>query len=222
MTFQYMRPGFGLVTENDPNTENANLFLAQWHILKNNKGKLTDADRDWFIANMETKINSKGLYNRRSIETIPVRSVSQDEILGFLISSTLLQTPNAEKIWKHLITHFGTYNNTGRLKDSIPFNPANFYAWGQIVGSKLSYLFLPFYIANLLIAINKDPSNTSSKIMYWMEMTVMPKTLINIFLFNIFKKQMIKQYGGDYVSVMLHIYHNAEKPEFPIFKELLC
>lgn len=219
--FEYFKMGWGIVTENDPNTENCNLFLAQWHILKHAKGELTEADRDWFMANMTSKKNADGLYNRRSVETEPVRSVSQDEILGFLISSTLLRTPNAEKIWKHLITHFGTYNNTKRLRDSIPFNPANFYAWGQIVGSKLSCLFLPFYIANLLIAINKDPSNTSSKIMYWMELEVMPKTWINILLHSIYEKEMIKQYGGDYVSFLLHFYHGREdKVNFPIFKEL--
>ena len=222
MSFEYFKMGYGLVTENDPTTENANLFLAQWHILKEAKGELTDEDRDFFMQNMVLKINPEnGLYNRRSIEELPLRSVSQDEILGFLISSTLLRTPNAEKIWKHLITHFGTYNNTGRLKDSIPFNPANFYAWGQIVGSKLSCLFLPFYIANLLIAINKDPSNTSSKIMYWMEFEAMPKTFINNLLYSVYENKMIKQYGADYVSFLLHFYHGREdKVNFPIFKEL--
>ena len=221
MTFQYMRPGFGLVTENDPTTENANLFLAQWHILKHAKEGLTEADRDWFMANMTSKKNADGLYNRRSIEGVPVRSVSQDEILGFLVSSTLLSTPNADKIWKHLITHFGTYNNTGRLRDSLPFNPGNFYSWGQIVGSKLGYLALPLYIINLLIAIHKDPNNTSSKIMLWMEFATMPKTHINKILHSIYENEMIKQYGSDYVSFLLHFYHGAEnKQEFPIFKEL--
>lgn len=219
--FNYFVDGYGLVTERDKTSENCNLFLAQWHILRNNKGLLTDADRDWFMQNMILKKNAKGLYNRRSVEQEPVRSVSQDEILGFLISSKLLNTPNAEKIWKHLRGHFGTYNNTGRLTDCIPYNPANFYAWGQIVGSVLSNMFLPFYIANLLIAIHKDPSNTSSKIMYWMEMEVMPKTWINKTLFKIYNKQMIKQYGDDYLRRLLSLYHNAESLDFPIFQELI-
>lgn len=218
--FEYFKMGYGIVTENDPNTENCNLFLAQWHILKNAKGTLTDADRDWFMANMTSKKNKHGLYNRRNVETEPIRSVSQDEILGFLISSTILKTPNAPKIWNHLKSHFGTYNNTRRLRDYIPFNPANFYSWGQICGSLFSYFFLPMYLINLLIAINKEPSNTSSKIMYWMEFEIMPKTKTNVYLYNIYDKKMKKQYGNDYVSVLLHLYHNKEKPEFPIFKEL--
>jgi hypothetical protein len=216
--FEYFRKGFGLVTEHDPLTENCNLFLAVWHILK--KDSLTEADRTWFMESMTMKKNAKGLYNRRSEESEPVRSMSQDEILGFLISSNILVTPNGQKVWDHLITHFGTYNNTGRLSEYIPYNPANFYSWGQIMGSKLSYLFLPFYVANLLIAIHKDAQNTSSKIMDWMEFQVMPKTWINKILYKIYEKQMKKQYGENYISVMLHIYHNAESAEFPIFKEL--
>lgn len=216
--FEYFRKGFGLVTEHDPITENCNLFLAQWHILKGNT--LTEVDREWFMESMIMKKNSKGLYNRRSEETEPVRSMSQDEILGFLISSKLLNTPNGEKIWNHLKSHLGTYNNSGRLSEYVPYNPANFYSWGQIVGSKLSYLFLPLYICNLIIAMNKDASETSSKIMDAMEFMVMPKTWINKILFKMFEKQMIKQYGPNYFSIMLHIYHNAESAEFPIFKEL--
>lgn len=209
--------GFGLVTEHDPITENCNLFLAQWHILKDS---LSEDDRNWFIQNMSLKKNSKGLYNRRSIETKPVRSMSQDEILGFLISSKILSTDHGKEIWKHLVWHLGTYNNSGRLSEYVPYNPANFYSWGQIIGSKLSFAFLPFYVMNLLIAMNKDASETSSKIMDWMEFQVMPKTWINKILYKIFEKKMKKQYGEAYISVMLHIYHNAESENFPIFKEL--
>jgi hypothetical protein len=214
-----MRLGFGLVTENDPNTENCSLFLAQWHILKENNTGLTEEDRDWFIENMKLKKNKDGLYNRRSVETVPVRSVSQDEILGWMVSSTLLSTPNADKVWDHLKWHCLSYNNTGRWLDYLPFNFGNLYSWSMMVGSKIGYLALPIYIINLLIAIHKEPANTSSKIMYWMELEVMPKTYINLLLHAIYEKEMIKQYGGDYVSVLLHKYHNAEKPEFPIFKE---
>lgn len=219
--FEYFKMGFGLVTKRDPTTENCNLFLAQYHILKHLKSGLTDEDRDFFIANMETKINERGLYNRRNIEPAPTRSMSQDEILGFLISSTLLQTSHADKIWKHLVTHFGTYNNSGRLSEYVPYNPANFYIWGQIVGSKLSNIFLPFHVINLLIAINKAPIHTSSKIMYWMLYEAMPKTWINTILHSIYERQMIKQYGSDYVSFLLNFYHSTEsQQDFPIFKEL--
>lgn len=219
--FEYFKMGWGIVTENDPNTENCNLFLAQYHTLKHNKLGLSKEDRDFFIKNMSLKINQLGLYNRRSIEGEPVRSVSQDEILGWMISSDLLVTNHGVEVWDHLIRHWGSYNNTGRVLDYLPFNPGNGYSWGQIVGSKLSYLFLPIYIINLLIAVSKEPSNTSSKIMLWMELEVMPKTWINIFLYNIYKNKMIKQYGPEYIRILLHRYHNKESlTEFPIFKEL--
>ena len=221
MSFTYFRMGFGLVTENDASTENANLFLAQYHILKNNRVGLTNADRDWFTQNMKLKINSDGLYNRRSVESEPVRSVSHDEILGWMISSHLLGTTHGEDILSHLKWHLGSYNNTGRLFDYLPFNPGNFYSWGQICGSWLSYLFLPLFLINLLIAISKAPSDSGGKIMYWMTFSAMPKTWINDIMFSIYENKMIKQYGVEYVSVLLHIYHNVEKPEFPIFEELL-
>lgn len=220
MGFEYFRLGFGLVTEHDSSTENCNLFLAQHHLLKDANGNLSNEDVKWFEENMKLKINEKGLYNRRSEETTPVRSVSHDEILGWMISSLLLGTNHKDVIWKHLIRHFGAYNNTGRFSDSLPFNPGNFYTWGQICGSWFSLLFLPIFAVNLLLAINKEPKNTSSKIMYWMSFDAMPKTIINMMLFNIYDDKMKKQYGNEYVSYLLHFYHNAEKPEFPIFREL--
>lgn len=217
---EYFKMGYGLTTQADPITENCNLFLATYHILKHLKSGLSKEDRDFFIQNMELKVNQFGLYNRRSIEGNPVRSVSQDEILGWMISSDLLVTSHGADIWSHLIRHLGSYNNTGRWLDYLTFNPGNFYSWGQIVGSPLSYIFLPIYVINLLIAISKEPANTSSKIMLWMELETMPKTKINSILSSVFEHRMIAQYGADFVSVLLHKYHNRESEEFPIFKEL--
>lgn len=217
--FEYFKMGWGIVTENDPNTENCNLFLAQYHILKNKKSGLSKEDRNFFIKNMELKKNELGLYNRRSVEQQPVRSVSQDEILGFLISSELLATNHGAEIWDYVIKHCGSYNNTGRWLDYLPFNPGNGYSWGQLIGSKLSYLFLPIYTINMLIAISKESANTSSKIMLWMELETMPKTWINRMLHSIYEIRMIGQYGTDYDTAMLKAYHNKESKDFPIFKE---
>ena len=126
----YFKEGFGLVTENDPVTENCNLFYAEYLLLKRNHESLSEEDKVFFTKNMEMKINDRGLYNRRSIETTPIRSVSHDEITGWLVASRVLCTDHGKDIWRHLISHFGTYNNTGRLSEALPFNPANFYAWG--------------------------------------------------------------------------------------------
>lgn len=214
----YFREGFGLITENDPNTENCSLFYAEYLTLKE---EVTEEDKEFFVNNMKLKLNDRGLYNRRSIETVPIRSVSKDEILGFLVASKILNTDHKDIIWKHLITHFGSYNNTGRFTEALPFNPANFYAWGQLVDSKLSYLFLPFFIVNLIIAANKKKEDTSSKIMYWLIFKNIKETNINRLLKNYFEKKMKAMYSDNYVKDLMDIYFWMEdKINFPIFKEL--
>lgn len=211
----YFREGFGLITSNDPDTENCSLFYAEYLTLKQ---EVTEEDRQFFCNNMLLKLNERGLYNRRSIETIPVRSVSKDEILGFLVASKILNTNHGKVIWKHLITHFGAYNNTGRLLDYLPFNPGNYYPWGQIMGSFLSYLFLPMFIVNLFITCNKGPQNTSSKILNWLEFKNMPETFINKQLCKYFEKKMKAQYGEKYLDGLFNIYFNMEsRVEFPLF-----
>lgn len=220
--FEYFKKGFGLVTQNDPTTENCNLFYAEYLALKTKRLHVPeDSDLEKFNEDMSLKVNADGLYNRRSEEPIPVRSVSHDEITGWMVSSRILGTNHGKNIWKHLISHFGTYNNTGRFTESLPFNPSNYYAWGELTDSWLaSKLFFFMYLINMLIAIHKKPEITSSKIIYWLELSVMPKSMLNNILWSIFEKQMKKQYGEAYISAMLHIYHNAESENFPIFKEL--
>jgi hypothetical protein len=170
---------------------------------------------------MSLKLNERRLYNRRSIETIPVRSVSHDEITGFLVASKILNTEHGKVIWKHLMTHLGAYNNTGRIEDNLPFNPGNFYAWGQLVDSIISYIFLPLYIINMVIACNKEPQNTSSKIIYWLELKNMPASFINKQLFKYYERKMKAQYGENYLEGLFNIYFNTEsRTEFPIWKEL--
>lgn len=215
----YFKDGFGLVTTNDPNTENANLFYAQYLSLKE---RTNTEDLIFFRRNMRLKLNERGLYNRRSIEPNPVRSVSKDEILGWLVASKILDTEHGVNIWEHLLAHFGSYNNTGRILDYLPFNPGNYYAWGQIVGSKLSLLFLPFFVVNLIICCNQEPKNTSSKIMYWLEFKNMPDSFINKQLSKYYERKMKAQYGENYLLGLYNIYFNMEsRSEFPLFKELL-
>jgi hypothetical protein len=73
----------------------------------------------------------------------------------------------------------------------------------------------------MMISINKDPKNTSSKIIYWLELSVMPKSFLNDMLWNIFEKKMKKQYGEKYLHSLFEIYFSMEdRDNFPIFKEL--
>lgn len=220
---EYFKRGFGLVTKNDPTTENCNLFYAEFLALKAKRlHVLEDSDLENFVLDMTLKLNKKGLYDRRSEEASPIRSVSHDEITGWMVSSRILGTNHGKNIWKHLITHLGSYNNTGRLTEALPFNPANYYAWGELADSWIiSKAFFPMYLTNMMISINKDPQETSSKIIYWLELSVMPKTTLNNMLWNIFEKEMKKQYGEKYLHALFEIYFSMEdKDNFPIFKEL--
>lgn len=214
---EYFKLGFGLVTYRDQTTENCNLHYAQYLALKGANVQ----DLEFFNKNMELKINDRGLYNRRSIEPLPTRSVSKDEILGFMTASSTLGTDHKDKIWKHLLTNFGAYNNTGRFSDSLPFNPGNFYNWGQLVNSKLSYLFLPIFIINMIITCNKNKQETSSKIMYDLILRTIPKNFVNKQLSKYYEKKMKSQYGESYLLELYSIYFPSEsKTEFPLFVEL--
>jgi hypothetical protein len=211
---EYFKDGYGLVTENDPITENCNLFYAQYLALKTP----VVTDLIFYRRNMKLKVNESGLYNRRSVETLPVRSVSKDEILGFMTASSILKTEHADKIWRHLLTHCGSYNNTGRLRDYLPFNPGNYYNWGQLVNSKLSYLFLPIFVINLIIASNNPVGITSSKILYWLIFKTMPKNIINNFMCKYYERKMKAQYGENYIRGLYDIYFSMEsKTKFPLF-----
>lgn len=215
---QYFKEGFGLVTENDPETENCNLFYAEYLTLKK---QINQQDVDFFVNNMNLKRTSSGLFNRRSKEPTPTRTVSKDEILGFLVTSKICNTGHGKEIWKHLITHFGTYNNVQEWRGRMPFNLGNFYTWGQLVDSPLSYLFLVMFTINLIICSNKKPEDTSSKIMYWLIFQNLKETTLNKMLKKYFEKKMKAMYQEDYKKSLFNIYFHMESQEnFPIFKEL--
>lgn len=217
MSFEYFKAGYGLVTENDPNTENANLFYAQYLLLKRS---YTPEDYNFFTINMLTKWNTeRKVYNRRSGKD--TRSVSHDEITGWMVSSYILQTSHKRQIWNHLMTHLGSYNNTGKLLDYLPFNPGNYYAWGAYVESPLRWAFLPIYFINMMLASHGDKQATSSKIIYWLELNSMPKTWVNLQMKKIFENKMIKTYGLNWLEELYAIYFGAEKrDEFPLWVAL--
>ena len=221
--FNYFPDGYGLVTKHDPTMENCNLFYAEYLELKKRDEYFESAylkdEKNRFHFNMYQKFNNKyGVFNRRSGND--TRSVSHDEITGWLVASKILKTGHGKDIWSHLVKHGGSYNNTGKFLDYFPFNPSNYYAWGQLVGSRLSYFFLPFYMVNLAIASAKPKQNTSSKIIYWLELQNLPDTYINRKLKEYYQEKMKDQYGRDWLKSLFGIYFNSEdKQDFPIFKE---
>ena len=203
----------GLVTSSDPRTENRNLFYAQYLAL----GGVDQG----FNSFMHAKQLANGLYLRSSFHTD--RTVSHDEITGWMASSYLLNTVHRVEIWKTLVSNYGAYPAVVKdITDRLPYNPGNYYAWASYAGSSAKYLFLPMYFINLLIAIAKEKQNTSSKIIYWLELSTMPKTWVNLQMKKIFEAKMKAQYGEKWLEGLFSIYFNSEsRTDFPLWKELL-
>lgn len=222
---EYFKKGYGLVTEADPISENCNHFKACWLTLK---GKLTDFEHavqlTTFTQDMMLKFNPKmKVYNRRPEPDS--RSVSQDEIYGWMITSTRLKTGHAKEIWSHMLKRWGSYNNTGRLADYLPFNGANYYSWSQYAEAKCFWyltmpILWPWAFVNMWLTCRKPMDDTSSKILTWVDMQNLPDNTPNRVLKRYFESKMIPMYGDNYIEWPLRWYHRAEKPEFPIFIEL--
>jgi len=203
----------GLVTSSDPVTENRNLFYAEYLAL----GGVDQG----FNSFMHQKQLPNGLYLRSSLHTN--RTVSHDEITGWMASSYILKTGHKLEIWKTLLSNYGAYPAVVKdFTDKLPYNPGNYYSWASYAGSASKYLFLPMYFINLLIAIAKEKQNTSSKIIYWLELSTMPKTWINLQMKKIFEAKMKSQYGEKWLESLFSIYFaNESRTDFPIWKEIL-
>lgn len=202
----------GLVTSQDIQTENRNLFYAEYLAL----GGVDQG----FNSFMHAKQLPNGMYLRSSVHTN--RTVSHDEITGWMASSHILKTGHKLEIWKTLLSNYGAYPAVVKdWTDRLPYNPGNYYAWASYAGSYAKYLFLPMYFINLLVAIAKEKQNTSSKIIYWLELSTMPKTWVNIQMKKIFEAKMKAQYGENYLKGLFNIYFGAEdRKYFPLWKLL--
>lgn len=209
---EYFDPIYGLITESDPTGENSGLFLA--HYLTYN---VSWQSIQTFNLKMKNARLPNGMYRRSANHNN--RSVSNDEISGMLASSYVLKTTHRHEIWKQLKTNYGAYPAIVMdFSDKLPYNLANYYAWGQFCDSYLSYLFLPFYIINMVIALSKDKQNTSSKLIYNTELRAMKPNFINKLLKKYLDMRLKKMYGNSFALEMMKIYFHSEKPEFPLFK----
>lgn len=210
--FEYFSPIFGLVTKADPITENGGLFLAQYHAHKQDaKGFAI------YLEKMARARTESGLYMRSANHK--ERAVSHDEITGMMASSSIFQTHHRHIIWNQLKENLGAYPAVVKdWTDRLPYNPGNYYAWGQYAESKMSYLFLFFYFINIIITISKNKNDTSSKLIYWLELNTMPINITNKLLKKIFTCAMKKQYGDNYIYELRKIYFALEDVgEFPLF-----
>lgn len=220
---EYFSEIYGLVTDNDPKTENGQLFLAEYVFLNSYMYGEDRTDKFLFVSQLKNSKVEDGLYHRNPLLT--TRTLSHDNMSGILALSKYYNTQHRKEIWSYLLKHFGTYDNTkGRspqFSKYLPFNPGNFFIWGLCADSLLAYLFLPLFVINMLITCSKPKENTSGKILLWVELFPLQNNLICRLLNKYFEYKMKKMYGEDFVAKLLTIYHgNSNSKEFPINKLL--
>lgn len=215
---EYYSKTFGLVTNNDPTTENGGTFLC--HAIIFSQMLKYPAFFTLFLENLfYTKMtNAKiedGLYMRSSYHT--TRTVSQDELTSFFVSSFLLNSFHRYAIWDYMIKHFGVYSFKGGDR-KLPFQPAVYYPWARLADSKIAFLFLPFYLLAFLISIHKNKQATSSKLLYMDELYALniKGGLVDKLLYKFFVWKMKKIYGEKYIKGLIDIYFSSELKEHPI------
>ena len=210
----YFSEIFGLVTKNDPSTENGGLFLAHYMVLRMMLGLPVSPDAyQIYQAKMANAFVQYGLYLRA--KSLPQRTVSQDEQTGFSVGSYILGTSHRFQIWGYLVKHFGTYPATGAFV--MPYNPGSYYSWAVLADSKISFLFAPLYTINLLITSNKAANDTSSKLIYTDELYCMKqKSLYSKLLWAYFDWRMKLMYGPKWIKSLYDIYFGGEDLDHPL------
>lgn len=221
---EYFSSTFGLTGEVDPVSENGQLFLVDYLFLLNMKG-VEPKQQGWISDLLELQLlNSstgiRGLYHRNP--TLTARTMSHDNLSAIFAWSALGETRHRFEIWKYLITHLGTYDNTEgkspQFSKHLPFNPSNYFAWGLSANSFLAYLFFPFFLINLIISCNKPAGDVSGKILSFVEMyPLRDNPLINL-CYKYYTKKMTTMYGPDFHYKIRKIYHGGNSKDFPINK----
>jgi hypothetical protein len=212
---KYFSEIYGLVTDGDPVSENGQLFLTEYIFLSGS----TEYNSLYNAQLLNSKVE-KGLYHRNPLLT--KRTMSHDNLVSIFAWSKQFKTSHRFEIWNYLLKHFGTYDNTkGRSEQFskyLPFNPANFFVWGLAADSILAYLFLPFFVINLVLTCNKPKENTSGKILTWVELFPLQNNFICVLLNKYFTYKMKKMYGENWLKELMNIYHGNNSKEFPINK----
>lgn len=149
-----------------------------------------------------------GLFDRGAFESLTVdykerRSISHDNISA--ISS--LTVESAVDIYKYGKRHAFIYNNVKPLT-RYPMNPGNYSIWAYNGGSNIVWLlFLPFYLINLLITCCKAKENTSSKLIYFVELYALRHTNgAWKFMWQVYEFFMQRMYGYSWLFQLTKIY----------------
>ena len=231
MIESYYNPTHGL--ELTPNinkgyrgNENGIVYFASYLMMKDILDQGNNNHYDFFkqLESNCTEIRNGfpvyGLYNRGQFESdFPKgvkRSISHDNISAFSAISALTDGFNpdsaAKRIYNYGLKHAFAYNNTYDII-SLPMNPGNYSAWAYNGGSKiLWYFFLPFIVINMLISLNKPRENTSSKIIYFIELYPNRNKFIWKKLWSFYKAKMEKQYGKKWLKALMGIYFLPNHP----------
>jgi hypothetical protein len=212
---KYLSEIFGLVTDNDPTTENGQLFLEELSLLEN-KGIYFNI----MYKQLQNSLICDGLYHRNP--DLTDRTMSHDNMSGIMSWSFVNKTDHRKEIWRYLVKHLGTYDNTRgkskQLSRLLPFNPGHIFIWGLCAGSRVYLLGLPIYFVSLLFAVRKDYGNTTGKILSWVELYPHRNHWCTKHLFNYFQYRMRKMYGHEYLKELMNIYHGKNSKDFPINK----
>lgn len=214
---EYFSKKYGLVTDNDPVSENGQLFLAHLLLFPDGFG-----NAGTMLKQLKNSKVEEGLYHRNP-DLVDRRIMSHDNMSGIMSFSYEFQTTHRFEIWKYLIRHLGTYDNSKgkskQLSRFLPFNPANFFPWGLCAQSKLAYLFLIFYIPSLIISCNRKKEDTSGKILAWIELFPHRTNNVAKHLFRYYERKMKAMYGEEYMKELVAIYHGRNNTkEFPLNK----
>lgn len=221
----YFSDVLGLVTKSDPTTENGGTFLCHVTVISDmlnlfpyskdslpyTKNFLTML----FCRKMSNARVSSGLYLRSAHHT--KRTVSHDELTSFFVTSYLLETNHRNTIWNYMKKHFGVYSVPGGER-KLPFQPACYYPWARLADSRVSLLFFPFYVLAFTVAMIKDRSHTSSRLLYMDELYAMNKKghFLDKLLYKAYVWKMKRMYGEKYVKGLTDIYFGAEELNHPV------
>lgn len=209
MTLIFFSLIYGLIISTDKTTENGGLFFAEYLRLKSDLGEeITEFDRQVFDEKMKRAKVKDGLYKRD--ETRNVRTVSHDEISGFMVASELLGTGHKEEVWAYLKDNFFIYDfNYSRPYPA--FHPAWIYFWGELNGETWTKVFFPLALINIMLA-TRDGSQkeTSGKLLYF---TLLKR---DSFLWQVFTQRLLKLYGKSWAKEIFSIYFPQESEDHPL------
>ena len=200
---------YGLIISTDPTSENGGLYFAEYLRLKKDLGEpITKEDQVIYATKMASAKVKNGLYKRDM--TRNDRTVSHDEITGFMVASDILGTHHKAEIWQYLKDNFFIYDfNYSRPYPA--FHPAWIYFWGELNDEYWTKIFYPLALLNVFLATRKGTEGeTSGKLLYF--------SLIkrDSFLWHLYRQRMFVLYGKCFVSKMFSIYFPKESENHPL------